>query len=455
MDTPTAGSNPKLASADPVQSALSDGLYHWFCGLLHFPFLDKICFVETSPHLRGLLPLSQNTLGVRIVFSHPLANSKMSIRASYPWVFFISALLLNACTPKGISDEAFEAAAENYANIVLANYEDCYNLTKQLKDQIDIFVANPTEEGFTACKELWLKARNPYGQTEAFRFYGGPIDDENGPEGLINAWPMDENYIDYVQGDQGAGLINNLEDYPEITKEVLESLNESFSEESIFTGYHAIEFLLWGQDFYQESPGIRAYTDYVIDGTAPNPERRGRYLQITADLLLDHLSYVKKEWEKDGDYRATFLSYPRQEVVTKIFTSLGEFSKGELAGERMFVAVDSKDQENEHSCFSDNTIADIVNNFQGIVNVYTGEYTQVDGEKIVGTSYADLATQVSPAKAKAVDEAIANTRRAIQQIPSPFDQAILQHEEEVLNAVSALEDLSDAFADVSLELKKS
>lgn len=369
-------------------------------------------------------------------------------------VFIIATIVLLSCENKSVTDEEFATAAENYADIVLANYQDAYNQTIKLKELIDAFVASPTEEGFMACKEQWLKARIPYGQTEAFRFYGGPIDDEDGPEGLINAWPMDENYIDYVKGDESAGLINNLEEYPEITKALLVKLNESFSEESIFTGYHAIEFLLWGQDFHENSAGKRAYTDYIVNGSAPNPERRGLYLKLIADLLLDHLSAVKNEWEKDGAYRATFLSYPKNEIITKIFTSLGEFSKGELSGERMFVAVDSKDQENEHSCFSDNTIADIINNFQGIVNVYTGEYTKVDGSKVSGTSYAALATKVNLEKAKAVDEAIGATYQAISAIPGPFDQAIVRNEDEVLKAVAALEDLSDAFADVSVELKK-
>ena len=410
---------------------------------------------ETSLRLQGLVLLGGNKSAKKIAVC-TINHIKMKIVKSHlNGAILICNLLVSACTSKGISDAEFNAAAENYANIVLANYEDSYALTKALKEEIDAFVANPTEEGFAACKAQWLRARTPYGQTEAFRFYGGPIDDEDGPEGLINAWPMDENYIDYVEGDLEAGLINNLEDYPKITKELLASLNESFSEESIFTGYHAIEFLLWGQDFYPDGPGLRTFSDYVKDGTAPNPERRGQYLKITADLLLDHLASVKEEWSENGAYRSEFLSYPNEEVVTKIFTSLGEFSKGELAGERMFVAVDSKDQENEHSCFSDNTIADIVNNFQGIVNVYTGEYTRMDGQKVAGTSYAMLASIVNPEKAKAVEDAITNARQAIEQIPSPFDQAIVENETEVLNAVSALEDLSDAFADVSLDLKKS
>ncbi|MEM0993602.1 MAG: imelysin family protein [Bacteroidota bacterium] len=373
-------------------------------------------------------------------------------------LFWSICLLFSSCQEqaKGVAAERFEAAAENYAEIVSASYQDSYDEAKKLKDLIDTFVANPSEAGFVAAKDQWLKARIPYGQTEAYRFYGGPIDDEDGPEGLINAWPMDENFIDYVVGNPNAGIINNLDAYPEITKQLLVDLNESASEESISTGYHAIEFLLWGQDLFEDSPGKRPYTDYVTDGsgTASHQDRRGKYLTIVADLLLEHLEQVKVEWEKEGDYRTAFLALPKNKIITNVFTSLGELSKGELSGERMFVAVDSKDQENEHSCFADNTVSDIVQNFQGIVNVYMGSYDRVNGSTVKGESYADLAKTTNEEKAQAVKDAIALARKRIDAIPSPFDQAILNDREVILDAVTALEDLSDAFADVELELKK-
>ncbi|MEL6943958.1 MAG: imelysin family protein, partial [Bacteroidota bacterium] len=243
-----------------------------------------------------------------------------------------------------------------------------------------------------------------------------------------------------------------------ITKQVLTDLNESISEESIFTGYHAIEFLLWGQDLYEDGPGQRPYTDYITDGTgtASNQDRRGLYLSTVADLLLDHLNEVKSEWEKGGAYRNTFLAFDKNRILTNVFTALGELSKGELSGERMFVAVDSKDQENEHSCFSDNTVSDIVQNFQGLVNVYTGTYEKVDGSVVTGESYAAMAKDLNEEKAMAVTDAIATARTAIAAIPSPFDNAIIDDKGRamVLEAVTALEDLSDTFADVEVELKK-
>ena len=226
------------------------------------------------------------------------------------FLFLAAASLFVACGEKeDVVASLKKDALEQYADLVLANYEDSYNTALTLKQAIDAFLAAPSDAGFQTCKTAWLAARNPYGQTEAFRFYGGPIDDADGPEGFMNAWPMDENYIDYVQGQPNAGIINNPGAQPVISKEVLVGLNELFSSETaVFTGWHALEFLLWGQDLSISGPGARPYTDYIVGGggTAANQARRGQYLQITIDLLLEHIAQVRDEWKTDGATARSF-----------------------------------------------------------------------------------------------------------------------------------------------------
>ena len=214
------------------------------------------------------------------------------------YVLGLIAILFVACNPdeepvQVIEEdytERFTAAADNYAGIVLASYEDSYNEAVTLRDLVNDFVANPTEEGFEACKNQWLAARIPYGQTEVYRFYGGPIDDEDGPEGAINAWPLDENYIDYVVGAENGGIINDTKNFPTIDKKTLIDLNEKGGETNISIGFHAIEFLLWGQDSADtklKKPGQRPYTDFLTEGgTAKNQQRRAAYLKAVAEILF-------------------------------------------------------------------------------------------------------------------------------------------------------------------------
>ncbi|MDO8368965.1 MAG: imelysin family protein [Saprospiraceae bacterium] len=337
-----------------------------------------------------------------------------------------------------------------YADLVLANYDDSYNSALTLKQAIDAFLAAPTDAGFEACKTAWLIARNPYGQSEAFRFYGGPIDDADGPEGLINAWPMDENFIDYVQGQPNAGLINSPGSQPVINKSVLVGLNEVLSETAIFTGWHAIEFLLWGQDLSISGPGARPFTDYIVGGggTAANQDRRGQYLQVAVDLLLEHLAQVRDEWKTSGVYRQEFLNdYSNNEAMGLIFFGLREFTKTEIAGERMFVAFDTQDQEHEHSCFADNTIADLKMNLLGLKNVYYGHYKYSNGIEVSGKSFNDLVEFLDPAKAAAVRVAFEDAEAKMNAIPAPFDQAIANSSVTILPTISALEVLGDRLAE--------
>ncbi|MCB9007961.1 MAG: iron-regulated protein [Ardenticatenaceae bacterium] len=337
-----------------------------------------------------------------------------------------------------------------YADIVYANYVDAYDTAVILQTALQEFVASPSDATHQAAKEAWLAAREPYGQTEVYRFYGGPIDDENGPEGLINAWPLDESYVDYVEGAPEAGIINNQADYPAIDADLLESLNEAGAEENISTGYHAIEFLLWGQDMNADGSGDRSYTDYT---EALNADRRGQYLLTAADLLVGHLADLVAAWEPNAadNYRAAFLAQPADDAIQKMLTGMGVLSKSELAGERIFVAYDNQDQEDEHSCFSDNTHRDIINNAQGIVNVYTGSYTRVDGTTVSGASLADLVAALDTAVATDMDALVEAALASTQSIYVPFDQAIVlaEHRPTVLESVNALQDQGDKVAEVA------
>ena len=114
-----------------------------------------------------------------------------------------------ADSPGGMNEVIAAQAVATYSDIAYATYTDSLNTARNLDTAINALVANPTAQTLEAAKMAWLAAREPYLQTEVFRFYGGPIDnDTDGPEGLLNAWPMDEAYVDYVEGDPSAGIIN-------------------------------------------------------------------------------------------------------------------------------------------------------------------------------------------------------------------------------------------------------
>lgn len=314
----------------------------------------------------------------------------------------------------------------NYAEIVYANYKKAYDDAVLLETAINTFVTTPTDANFTAAKTAWKTSRESYGTTEAFRFANGPIDgDDNGPEGLLNSWPLDENFIDYVNGNPNAGIINNTTDFPTLSKEILADQNALDEDElNVSVGYHAIEFLLWGQDLTDPSeklPGQRPYTDYIsgASGTAENQGRRGDYIKFCADLLTDNLDYLVQQWKPGGVYRTKFLAMPENDAIKNIYLGITTLISAELPIERMNTAVENSSQEDEHSCFSDNTHRDIALNLQGVINVYQGKYGTIDG-----ASLEDLVKQADATVYNDTQTSLNASVTKVAAIMIPFDFAI-------------------------------
>jgi len=295
---------------------------------------------------------------------------------------------------------------KNYADIAFAAFSDSSTTAIALHDAIDVFVGTPTEANLTLAKQAWLAARVPYGQVEAYRFGNSNVDDW---EGRTNSWPLDEGLIDYVDTSYSStignafGLENVIADigtYPTIDATLLrDTLHEAASEEAnVATGYHSIEFLLWGQDL-NASPGDsgqRRATDFNTNAcTNGNCDRRSTYLQVAADVLVADLQEMVDDWDESqtGNYREALLAEDADVGLRRMLRGMGEMSLGELASERMLVGLAAHDQEEEHSCFSDNTHVDVVENARGVRNVYTGQYTRIDGSVVSGPSLSDLVAE--------------------------------------------------------------
>ena len=308
---------------------------------------------------------------------------------------------------------------ENYSKLVYANYKDAYIDAKEMQKKILDLLDNPNEANLKKAKFAWLIARDSYGQTEIFRFQDGPIDFVDnkrgleGPEGRLNSWPLDEAYIDYVVGNKKAGIINNPAQ--EITKANLIAKNQEENEANVSLGYHAIEFLLWGQDFSLEKAGQRSFLDF-------ENEKRKKYLKLTTEILIEDLEFLLSEWKPSifrNNHVKSLKKQSEDEVVGNILTSLATLSGFELASERMAVPLDSGDQEDEHSCFSDNTHNDFIYNIKGIENVYLGKYNNIDGIGIY-----DILAKKDQELADKITKRISFIIKLSKDLPTPIDKIL-------------------------------
>jgi putative iron-regulated protein len=350
-----------------------------------------------------------------------------------------------------------------YKALVLRTYQLSLDEGGKLKTALGAFTAAPDAAKLQAAKQAWVTSRLPYNQTDAYRFYNGPIDNEDdGPEAAMNGWPLDENYVDYTRDLATAGIINDPMKYPDLAGSKLGELNEVGGEKNIATGYHAIEFLLWGQDEAMAGSGAgkRPHTDFMVGGTAMNQMRRRSYLMAVTDLLIEHLTAVRDAWAS-GDatnYAAKFgvqvdTDSPhkdaKKDAVANMIRGLGSLARAELSGERMTVAYKNRDQEDEHSCFSDTTWLDLHGNAKGIRNVWTGSYEGQD----LGPGLEDLFKAVDPTLAtqvgKDIDEAVAKLKGlADNNAQAPFDVVIAEADGSanrltMLDAMKALKRVAD------------
>jgi len=328
-----------------------------------------------------------------------------------------------------------EDVLRSNANMAYAAYSDSLVSAISLDAALSRLVANPAQETLDAAKTAWLQAREPYGQTEVYRFRVGPIDalgddavmgeEGDGPEGRINAWPLGEAIIDYVanqvDGDEGpenaastgaitGNIIADSSSFPTIDKDTLSANFELGGDErNVTTGYHAIEFLLWGQDLNLDgsgsgardsSGGQRPFSDYDMsagncssgDVSAAESicQRRGEFLLATSELLMEDLARIVEAWNPSvaDNHYASFVAGGNTSMA-KILEGMGRMSFGELAGERMNIALLQDSQEDEHSCFSDNTHRDIFLNAKGVQNAFTGDYQRIDGSVVSGAGIDD------------------------------------------------------------------
>lgn len=326
-------------------------------------------------------------------------------------IVFTVAILLTA-GPAGAG--ARDDVVNTYSDIAAAMYQDSVTRAHALRAAIADLVAAPAPARLEAARSAWVAARVPYQQTEVFRFGNSVVDDW---EGRVNAWPLDEGLIDYVDASYGtasdenplyvANVIGNREirfggeviDASDITPQLLtQALHEIGGvEANVAIGYHAIEFLLWGQDLNGTGPGAgqRPWTDYAQGEACTNGhcDRRAKYLQVVAELLIDDLEWMAAQWEQGGEAREALAQDGPDTALAAMLTGLGSLSYGELAGERMRLGLLLHDPEEEHDCFSDNTHNSHYYNVVGMRAIYHGEYERIDGRRVGGGSLAGLVAQ--------------------------------------------------------------
>lgn len=352
-----------------------------------------------------------------------------------------SSLAANAAAPDA------KAVLTAYADIGQAVYQDSVTAAEKLKAAVDAFLAAPDDATLKAARDAWKASRVPYMQSEVFRFGNPEIDDL---EGNLNSWPLDEGLIDYVDTSYGTTSDSNpyytlnvianptlkmgdkTIDAAKITPDLITSLQSAGDNEAnVAIGYHAVEFLLWGQDLNGTGPGAgnRPATDYSTTNCSHGScDRRADYLRSASELLVTDLKKMEAVFAADGAGRKRLLADPKAGLVA-MFTGLGSLSYGELAGERTKLGLMLHDPEEEHDCFSDNTHNSHYYDQLGMWNIYNGAYKRIDGSEVKGPSLRELMKATDIKVAQRVVDAMQATNGAMTTLKQMADSGKMAYDQ--------------------------
>ncbi len=371
-------------------------------------------------------------------------------------IFLMIGSVFTSCQPPTTDPEVDTLKQEvvvSYAELAFTIYNDAHGNAGVMRNKIDEFLAAPSTETLNAARQAWSSSRQIYTPTEVFRFYEGPIDGAGNLESRINGWPLDPAYVDYYRGNLTGGIIADEQAYPVISKQVLSDLNQKSGATKISTGWHVIEFLLFGEGMVSEGADYRPFTDYT---TAPHAVRRRQYIKAVTELLLDDLAQVRDSWQPGAPYHTRFVDKSNTaRSLGNIFQGMVALSRQELAQKQLAKPLRTKDPLDTQSPFSGIGAWDVVYSLKGIRSIYTGRYLAFDrGVKVYG-HLSRLLNKQYPKSDQAILDQLAEVEKYAYDLtnPRPFIRVVQENPNgKIDKTIEALQKLSELLADAASKL---
>jgi putative iron-regulated protein len=305
---------------------------------------------------------------------------------------------------------------ERYAIVAHESYQAASEAAHELQDAVTALLDEPTEATLAAARGAWLKVRAAYMATEGFRFYGGPID--GAQLARIDPWPIDEGFIGGVDGKPDGGLIGDPK--IAITRQTLSRPPGGADPTHAATGFHVIEFLLWGQDKNPGAPNGRLPADFQLGG-AHHADRRRLVLQTATKLLVEDLDQITAAWapKTKGNYAAEFLALDPREALGRMLAGMAILADQAIARERLLGVLDDRIREKPLGRYSLHTNDDLNADLDGLRILWTGDDRQSYGPGLDG-----LVQSLDAGLAKQMDRRLAAAQAALRLLDKPFDHLL-------------------------------
>jgi putative iron-regulated protein len=314
----------------------------------------------------------------------------------------------------------YDAGSEIARYVVVAHesYQMADDAAHELEDAAAALIDDPTEATLAAARGAWLKARAAFMTTEVFRFYGGPIDGPGRAISRVDPWPINEGFVDAVNGHPDGGLIGNPK--IAITRQTLRQPPATQSAADAATGFHVIEFLLWGQDRNPGSHHLRHAGDFQPGGQN-HADRRRMYLTTATKLMVEDIDQLAFAWapQKQGAYAQQFLALDPREALGRMLAGIAILADQEIAQQRLLAALDDRTRASPLARYSLHTNDDLTSDLDGIRMVWTG-----DDRLSFGAGLDGLLQALDPELAQLMEKRLAAAQTALRLVEKPFERAI-------------------------------
>jgi len=142
----------------------------------------------------------------------------------------------------------------------------------------------------------------------------------------IESWPIQGGYIDYLQGYEHTGLINDLT--VDINLPVLKEQHKLTDSFDVSLGFHALEFILWGDTLERSSDDFEASEpDFSNIGYETNAKNRRRaYLLAVVSQIDDQVAQLQSRWDSaDNSFSSTLSTMTDQQQNAYILSSITSY----------------------------------------------------------------------------------------------------------------------------------
>ncbi len=249
-----------------------------------------------------------------------------------------------------------------YLSLASQQFKTTCSNAEQLQASVQLFLTAPSKKTLKETRQHWLSSHNSYIASKLFRTLNikHPELDHSQIDPVkhsltirIDQSPMLPGYLDAVKGYPQSGYV--FSPLP-IDAETLNNEHQFSDTLYVTLGFHAIEFLLWGEGNEQ----ARTSSDYAtLTNIKENPElpqaRRSQLLSLTTQLLSDDLQTQCKEWTNtEGYYPSKLSEKPEEEQNEYIVTSIEQ-----LLSDIQINRAQIKSATEHHSAFAQSDEQDL------------------------------------------------------------------------------------------------